>query len=58
MKNKCEMNDDECKNEAKYECPECGQMYCIECASYCDYVCDCIEPPRLERIKRVKRNAR
>jgi hypothetical protein len=45
---KCSIDD--CKGKAKYQCPDCGQNYCDECASNLDYECDCVEPVHLVEI--------
>lgn len=51
---KCGGELSDCEGKAEYECPECGTVYCQECASLSDYECDCVEPPDWKGSKRKK----
>ena len=38
--------------EANWECPECENHLCHECAMNADFECDQHDVPQLERIKK------
>lgn len=40
----------DCGMKAKFKCPDCGILYCGNCASISDYVCGCTEPPKLKEL--------
>ena len=42
-------------HKAKYECEDCGLLYCDSCARGVDYECVCHDPPHLRLINTKKR---
>ncbi len=53
---KCNANGELCDGTAEFICPECETTYCSECSDEVDYECDCIEPPRLERLNTQRKS--
>lgn len=52
---KCDNPDDACKNKAELECEKCSTKYCSKCAAELDFVCDCIEMPRIIMIENKRK---
>ena len=52
MTNKGKKYCEQCEERiAKYECPDCGSLYCKKCADECFMECDCQEPSYLRKLK-------
>jgi len=53
---KCDTRD--CKGKPKYECPDCGNIYCENCAIHSDFECPFMshDRPELKQLSGEKKN--